>query len=114
MAVLFCWFAIVLLIVCAAFHFMRKRSLACWLLVLFPASLSIGLLLDLARGAEKLGQGGYHTDLRALPYLLAFLAITVLAALRPNWRWLFWITWLISAPICAGMVFLTFFLKVGS
>ena len=114
MAVLFCWFAIVLLLACAVFHFLRKRSLACWLLVLFPATLCVGLLLDIARGAQKLGQASYHTDLRALPFLLVFLAITVFAAFRPNWRWLFWITWLISAPICAGMVLLTFFLKVGS
>ena len=114
MAVLFCWFAIVLLIACAVFHFMRKRSLACWLLVLFPASLCARLLIDLARGAQKLGEASYRTDLRVLPFLLFFLAITVLAALRPKWRWLFWITWLISAPICAVMVLLTFFFKVGS
>jgi hypothetical protein len=112
-AVLFCWFAIVLLLACAVFHFMRKRSLACWLLVLFPATLCARLLLDLARGAEKLGPASYHSDLRVLPFLLVLLAITVFAALRPKWRWLFWITWLISAPICAGIAFLTFFLKVG-
>jgi hypothetical protein len=93
---------------------MRKRSLACWLLVLFPASLCARLLIDLARGAQKLGEASYRTDLRVLPFLLFFLAITVLAALRPKWRWLFWITWLISAPICAVMVLLTFFFKVGS
>jgi hypothetical protein len=93
---------------------MRKRSLACWLLVLFPASLCARLLLDLARGAQKLGEASYHTDLRVLPYLLVFLAITVLAALRPTWRWLFWITWLITLPICAAIAFLTFFWKVGS
>ena len=114
MAVIFCWFAIVLLIASAVFHFTGKRSLACWLLVLFPVSLCIGLLLDMAHGAQKVSQVSYGTDMRVLPLLLVFLAIAIFTALRPKWRWLFWITWLISAPVCVVMALLTFFLKVGS
>ena len=37
-----------------------------WLLTLFPAVLCIGLLVDLAHGAQKLGQAGYNSDLRTL------------------------------------------------
>lgn len=112
MGVLFCWFAIVLLIACAVLEFTRKRTFGCWLLALFPASICLALLLDISRGVQGLGQASYHSDLRALPYPFAFLAIAILAALRPNWRWLFWIIWLTSAGITAVMVYLTFFWKV--
>ena len=114
MAVLFCWFAVLLLIVCAVLNFTRRRALSCWLLVLFPAVFCFALLFDISHGVQKLGQASYHSDLRALPYALAFLAITLLAAFRPNWRWLFWTIWLVSALICAVIVYLTFFWKVFS
>jgi hypothetical protein len=74
----------------------------------------VALLFDLSHGAKDLGEASYHSDLRALPYSVAFLAISVLAALRPGWRWLFWILWLISAVMCAVMVYLAFFWKVFS
>ena len=114
MAILFCWAAIVLLITCAVLQFTRWRVHGTRLLVLFPAALCFGLLLDLAHGVVKLGQGAYNTDLRTLPYLLVFLAVAVLAALRPNWRWLFWIAWLVSALCCSIAVYLTFFWHVFS
>ena len=114
MATLLCWFAIVLLVICAVLEFTRWRVIGTRLLVLFPAALSIGLLLDLAHGISKLGQAAYNTDLRTLPFLLAFLAIALLAALRPNWRWLFWIEWLFGALLCSIAVYMTFFWKVFS
>jgi len=78
------------------------------------AALSLGLFLDLAHGATKLGRASYSSDLRTLPYLLGFLVITLLAAFRPKWGWLFWIAWLFSAFVCAVVVFLTYFWKVFS
>ena len=114
MAAIFCWFTVVLVFACAVLHLTRRRDLACWLLVVFPASLSIGLALDLAHGAAKLGQASYHSDLRTLPYLLGFLLITVIAALRPRWGWLFWIAWVFSAFVSAVVVMLTYFWKVFS
>ena len=114
MATLFCWFAIILLVVCAVLEFTRWRVVGTWLLVLFPAAMFASLLFDLAHGVRKLGQAAYDTDLRTLPFLLGFLALAVLAALRPRWRWLFWIEWVIGALCCAIAVYLTFFWKVFS
>lgn len=114
MAAVFCWFAVILVLACAVLHFTRRRNLACWLLFIFPAALCLGLFLDLSHGAAKLGEASYRSDLRTLPYLLAFLLISLLTALRPKWGWLFWITWVFSAVICAIVVFLTYFWKVFS
>ena len=114
MAVLFCWFTIILLVVCAVLFFTRLRRFGCWLLVLLPASLSIGLLMDLAKGTQKLGEAGYRSDLKTLLPLLGYLAVALFAALRPKWSWVFWIAWVLSALICAVIVFLTYFWKVFS
>jgi hypothetical protein len=112
-ATLFCWFTIVLLLACAALEFTRWRVIGTRLLILFPAALCFSLLLDLLR-ASKFGQAAYRTDLRTLPFLFGFLALAVLAALRPSWRWLFWLTWIISAVFCTIAVYLTFFWHVFS
>jgi hypothetical protein len=111
---LFCWFAVVLLVTCAVLEFTRWRTIGTWLLVLFPSVLCVAVLLDLAHGVSKLGQAAYNTDLRTLPFTLAFLALAVLAALRSNWRWLFWLTWIVSALFCSIAVYLTFFWHVFS
>jgi hypothetical protein len=111
---LFCWFAIVLLVACAVLEFTRWRIIGTRLLVLFPAALCVALLADLVHGVSKLGQAAYNTDLRTLPFLLGFLALAVLAALRSNWRWLFWLTWIVSALFCSIAVYLTFFWHVFS
>jgi peptidoglycan/LPS O-acetylase OafA/YrhL len=113
-ATLFCWFTIVLLLASAVLEFTRWRVIATRLLILFPAALCSSLLVDLVKGPSKLGQAAYNSDLRTLPFLLGFLALAVLAALRPSWRWLFWLTWFISAVLCAIAVYLTFFWKVFS
>ena len=114
MAAIFCWFSVILVFACAVLFFMHRRKLACWLLVIFPAALCIGLFLDLAHGAAKLGEASYRSDLRTLPYLLGFLLVTLAAALRPKWGWLFWLAWLFSAFVSAVVVFLTYFWKVFS
>jgi hypothetical protein len=113
-AVLFCWFAVVLLLVCAVLFFTRLRKLGCWLLVIFPAALCAALLRDLAKGAQKLGEASYQSDLKTLLPLVGFLAITLFAALRPRWGWVFWIAWILNALVCALVVFLTYFWKVFS
>jgi hypothetical protein len=113
-AALFCWLAIALLIVCAVLFFTKLRTLGCWLLALFPAALDIGILIDMSHGTSKLGQAGYSSDERILPFFLALLLITVLAAIRPRWGWLFWIAWFFNALFCALAVFLTFFWKMFS
>ena len=114
MEALFCWFAIILLVACAVLEFTRWRVVGTWLLVLFPGAMCMSLLLDLAHGVTHLGQAAYNTDLRTLPFLLGFLALAILAALRPQWRWLFWIEWVIGALCCSIAVYLTFFWHVFS
>ena len=114
MAAIFCWLSVILVLGCAILSLAHRRKLASWLLVVFPAALCIGLFLDLAHGAAKLGQASYSSDLRTLPYLLGFLVITIAAALRPRWSWIFWIAWLFGALVCAVVVFLTYFWKVFS
>jgi len=99
--------------VCGSALYPRKTT-ACWLLVVFPSALCVGLFLDLAHGAQRLGQASYSSDLRTLPYVLGFLVVALIAALRPRWAWLFWIGWVFSALICAVVVFLTYFWKVFS
>lgn len=114
MGVLFCWFGIVLLVVCAVLQFTRRRALGCWLLVLFPTAIGVALLADLSHGVRNLGAASYQSDLKGLLPALGFVAVSVLAALRPNWRWLFWIVWLVSALICSIAVYLEYFWKVFS
>jgi hypothetical protein len=112
--ILFCWFGIVLLIATAVLQFTRKFAIGCWLLVFFALALCAGLLFDLSHGVRNLGEASYHSDLNALVPIFGFLGLTIFAALRSNWRWLFWITWLVSAGICGIVVYLTFFWKVFS
>lgn len=115
MAVLFCWFAIVLLVVCAVLQFTSRRAIGCWLMTLFPAALCIGVLLDLAHSGERAsGEASRNADLKTLALLFVLLVVTALAALRPRWIWPFWIVWLFNAVFCGIAVFLTFFWKVFS
>ena len=114
MAVLFCWFGIVLLVVCAVLQFTRRRVLGCWLLVLIPVAVGAALLADLSHGVRGLGSAGYQSDVRGLLPALAYLAVAVIAALRPNWRWLFWIVWLVGAFLCAIAIYMEYFWKVFS
>ena len=114
MAVLFCWFAIVLLLMCAVLQFTRKRALGCWLLVLIPTAVAAALLVDLSHGPRYLGEASYKSDLKGLLPSLGFLGAAVFAALRPEWRWLFWIVWLIGALFCSIAIYMAFFWHVFS
>ena len=53
MAGLFCSLAIILLVITAVLQFTSKRVIGCWLLMLFPIALCIGILFDLARGVRE-------------------------------------------------------------
>jgi cell division protein FtsW (lipid II flippase) len=103
-----------LLIIAAAFEFTKKRKVSGWLLVPLPAFLCAGALLDLSRGAEKIGAGAFESDLKQLVYLVFLLLLCLLVALRPRWRWLFWTAWTFSALVCGILVYLAFFWKVFS
>jgi len=105
---------IVLLVGTAIFQLTGRRGLSCWLLAIFPASLCAGCLIDLARGAAKIGEGAYESDKKQLLYCLCFLLLTVAAALRPQWKWLFWIAWAFNALVGGVLVYLAFFWKVFS
>jgi hypothetical protein len=105
---------IILLIGTGTFQLMGKRGLSCWLLALFPASLCIVAVADISRGAAKIGEGAFESDQKQLVYCLSFLALSVLAALRSQWRWLFWTAWAFNALVCGMLVYLVFFWKVFS
>ncbi|MFZ0746993.1 MAG: hypothetical protein WAM85_21495 [Terracidiphilus sp.] len=103
-----------LLVAVAVLHVILNRKLAAWLLVLFPASLCGAALADLSRGAEKLGQTAYESDQKQLVYCFFLLALSLTAALRPKWLWLFWIAWVADALVCGIFVYLACFWKAFS
>jgi hypothetical protein len=105
---------VVLLVGTAALQLTGRRRLSCWLLALFPGSLCVGCLLDIARGAAKIGESTYRSDQKQLLYCLCFLLLSVAAALRPQWKWMFWIAWAFNALVCGVLVYLAFFWKVFS
>jgi hypothetical protein len=105
---------LVLLLAAAAFHLRGRRRLSCWLLAAFPAFACIAYLRDLALGSARIGLAAYRSDRKQFGAALAMLAVSALAALRPQWRWLFWLEWLFSALACGVLIYLVFFWKVFS
>jgi hypothetical protein len=105
---------VVLLVGTAALQLIGMRRLSSWLLTLFPAFLCVGCLVDLARGAARIGSSAYQSDLKQLAFCLVFLAISVLEAFRSQWRWLFWLAWVLDALICGVLVYLAFYWQVFS
>ena len=105
---------IALLVATAVLHVMRKRRFAPWLLVLFPVCVCIAILKDLAGGAARIGTAAFTDDQKQLVYFLGLLAMSLLAAVRPKWLWLFWIVWLLDALVCSVFVYLAYFWKVFS
>src|SRR5208337_1527220 len=114
MAALFASAVVVLLLAAAALHGKGKRVLGCLLLTPFSAFNLTAILLDTSRGAAKLGLGASESDKRQLLYCIALFAVTLLAALRPKWPWLFWIAWLLNCFVCAILFYMTFLWKVFS
>jgi hypothetical protein len=112
MATVLTVFAVVLLVAAAVLEFTRKRRLAGWLLVTFPALMCGAGLLDISGGVERIGRAAFESDLKQLAYISFLFLLCVFAALRPNWGWLFWTAWAFSALVCGVLVYLAFFWHV--
>ena len=54
------------------------------------------------------------SDQKQLAVALVMLAISIFAALRAQWRWLFWIEWFLNGIVCGMLIYLVFFWKVFS
>lgn len=102
------------LLIAAILQFAGKRALSCWLLVPFPVIACFRAIAKLSHGSRELGESTFEGDLTLLVYLAAPLLLSLLAALRPNWQWMFWIAWVLNALVCAFVVFIAFFWKVFS
>jgi hypothetical protein len=96
----------------AAMHLRKRRALAGWLLTAAGAAMCVGLAAELMRGVARIGLSTYQSDQRQLGFFLVALMTSLTAALRPRWRVLFWIAWLMNALVCAALVYLAFFWKV--
>jgi len=114
MGALLTGFVIVLLLLAAFLQLRGRRRIACWLLAVFPGFACIAYLRDLAQGAERLGLATYQSNQKQFGAALALLAISVVAVLRSQWRWLFWLEWVFNAIACGVLVYLVFFWKVFS
>lgn len=106
--------AIALLLAAASLQLRGKRSLSCWLLVIFPGFLCLAYLHDLAKGPMVLGLGAFQSDEKQMAGALCMLAVSVFAAFRPQWRWFFWLEWFLNGVVCGMLVYLVFFWKVFS
>jgi hypothetical protein len=98
----------------AAFHATGHRFPGCWLLVFSPASLCVGILRDLSLGVRQIGQAAIQNDRNQLAFCLVLLVLSLLAALRLSWPWLFWIAWALNALVCAVLLYMVLFWKVFS
>lgn len=114
MGALLALLVIVLLLAAAAMQLRGRRRTACWLLAVFPGFACIAYLRDLVQGAERIGLATYQSDRKQFAAAFVLLAISVVAALRPQWRWLFWLEWIFNAVACGILVYLVFFWKVFS
>jgi hypothetical protein len=103
---------VVLLIAAAALHVVGRRSVGCWLLVIFPTIACVVALAELAGGSQRIGQNAYTSDEKQLGFISIVLVLGLLAAVRPRWPWLFWIVWVLNGTACAALVYLAFFWKV--
>lgn len=101
-------------IVAAVLHITGKRAVGCWLLAIFPASACAAALYDLSLGSTRIGLAAFESDQKQLVFCVLLLALTLFAALRPRWPWLFWIAWMPNLCVCAVLVYLAFFWKVFS
>lgn len=105
---------IVFTIVAAAFHAIGYRVPGCWLLVLSAASLCIGIIRDLCLGVRQIGQAAIDDDHNHLMFCLVLLVLSLLATLRTNWLWFFWIVLTLNTMVCAVLLYIVFFWKVFS
>jgi hypothetical protein len=96
---------IVFLVIVATLHVAGRRALAGWLFALLPACNCIAILMDLAKGSWRLGLAAIADDQRLIAICLVQLAVVLLVALRPNWKWLFWVVWTVSAGCYALLLY---------
>jgi hypothetical protein len=106
--------AVVILLVAAGFRLAGKARLSCWLLVVFPAFLCLAYVRDLILGPVRLGASAYQSDQMQLLVALGMVAVSVFAAFRPQWRWLFWLEWFLNGIVCGMLIYLVFFWKIFS
>jgi hypothetical protein len=101
-----------LLLAAAGLRVAKKARVACWLMVVFPSFLCLAYLRDLAQGPSVLGAAAYVSDQKQLAVALVMLAISIFAAWRAQWRWLFWIEWFLNGIVCGMLIYLVFFWKL--
>jgi hypothetical protein len=105
---------IALLLAAAALHLTGHPRLAAWLLVIFPGFLCLAYLHDLAKGSRILGLAAFQGDEKQLVVACFMLAVSIFAAFRTQWRWLFWTEWFLNGIACGMLVYLVFFWHVFS
>ena len=103
---------ITLVIAAAACYANGNRVPGGWLLVLSPASLCLGILLELSRGARQIGQAALDNDRNQLAFCIVLFALCLFAALHPSWPWLFWVAWTLNALVCAVLLYMVLFWRV--
>ena len=103
---------IVLLLAAATFQLRGRRRVGSWLLAVFPGFACLAYVRDLVQGPDRIGLAAYQSDRKQFGAALVLLAFSVLVALRPQWRWLFWVEWVFNAIACGVLVYLAFFWKV--
>lgn len=103
---------IALLLAAAALQLTRRPRVSCWLMVVFPGFLCLAYLRDLAQGPRGIGVATYASDQKQVLVALGMLAVSIFAIFRPQWRWLFWLEWLLNSIVCGILVYLVFFWKV--
>ena len=104
--------AVALLLAAAVLQVTGHPRAGCWVLVVFPGFLLLAYLRDLALGPAHLGFAAYRGDEKQLVVALAMVAVSVFAAFRVRWRWLFWLEWCLNAVVCGILIFLVFFSKL--
>ncbi|HEY6488923.1 MAG: hypothetical protein WCC26_10540 [Terracidiphilus sp.] len=103
---------IALLLAAAAFQLAGKHRVSCWLLVVFPGFLCLAYLRDLVQGPQRIGLSAYASDQKQVLVATGMLAVSVFAVFRSQWRWFFWIEWILNGIVCGMLVYLVFFWKV--
>jgi hypothetical protein len=104
--------AIALLFAAAVMQLAGRRRIGCWLLVVFPGFLCLAYVRDLVMGPQRIGMAVYGSDQKQVFVALGMVAVSVFAAFRSQWRWLFWLEWFLNAVVCGMLIYLVFFWKV--
>ena len=106
---------VVVFVLLAGSCFLRingERIWSGWLLAICPLIMCGAILLDFSHGGGRLGQAAIEDDRKRLEYCLGLLVLSVVAAMRPNWSWLFWFVWILQTLIAAILVYIVLFWKV--